>query len=224
MLFKDVSQITLKNRYALRPLLEKPRERDLKYSWHFPFALTVTYNGHQYVLRTPADLPELCEALDMEHLHLLDWYAEFLHIPQVRSPPASPFVSPDKMEAKKFKQNLEAPKWGLRGDKLKMWRVLARTEVLILVFFLCAHLIADYALSCFFERKLPPISSGGAQVLFPALFLMWGLVVSKVPRRLCPTGSLVLRMGFHCLWGPVSSRGARVLCVQQLILWVGPAW
>lgn len=70
MLFQDLSQITLQNRRALRPLLEKIREKDLRYSWRFPFALMVSYNGHQHTLRTPADLPEFCRALDMDQIDL----------------------------------------------------------------------------------------------------------------------------------------------------------
>lgn len=33
MIFQELSQITLKNRRALRLLLEKLRERELKYTW-----------------------------------------------------------------------------------------------------------------------------------------------------------------------------------------------
>lgn len=35
MLFHDLSQITLKNRRALHPLLDKLRERELRYTWRF---------------------------------------------------------------------------------------------------------------------------------------------------------------------------------------------
>lgn len=45
MFFQDLSQITLKNRRALRPLLDKLRERELGYTWRFPFAVLVNYNG-----------------------------------------------------------------------------------------------------------------------------------------------------------------------------------
>lgn len=105
MLFQDLSQITLKNRRALRPLLEKLRAKDLRYTWRFPFALTVTYNGRQAILRSPADLPEFCEALDLEPMDLPEWYEEILQPPLIRSPPTSPLSSPDKRLSKKHKQN-----------------------------------------------------------------------------------------------------------------------
>lgn len=54
MLFQDLPQITLKNCRALRPLLDKLHEKDLRYTWRFPFALLVTHNGRQYSLRSPS--------------------------------------------------------------------------------------------------------------------------------------------------------------------------
>lgn len=44
LFFQDLSPITLKNRRALHPLLDTLCEKDLKYQWQFPFALTVTHN------------------------------------------------------------------------------------------------------------------------------------------------------------------------------------
>lgn len=104
MLFQDLSQITLRNRRALGPLLEKLRERDLRYTWRFPIAFNVSHNGHQFTLHTPADLPEFCEALDLGEIELPDWYAEFLHPLPTRSPPDSPLSTPDKRPTKKSKQ------------------------------------------------------------------------------------------------------------------------
>lgn len=66
MFYQDLSQITLKNRWALRPLLDKLRKRPLRYTWRFPFALVVTNAGKQYILRLPTDLPDFCEALVLE--------------------------------------------------------------------------------------------------------------------------------------------------------------
>lgn len=78
MLFHDLSQITLKNRRALRPLLEKLREKELRYTWHFPFALMVNHNRKQHTLRSQEDLPEFCQALQMDLVELLEWYQEFI--------------------------------------------------------------------------------------------------------------------------------------------------
>lgn len=105
MLFQDLSQITLRNRRALRPLLEKLREKELRYSWRFPFALTVTYNGRQCTLRTPADLSDFCAALDLDPINLPEWYADYLQPPLERTPPSSPSTTPDKRLSKKYKHS-----------------------------------------------------------------------------------------------------------------------
>lgn len=65
-LFQDLSQITLKNLRALRPLLDKLREKDIRYTWCFPFALLVTFEGRQHTLRTPDDLLEFFTALQID--------------------------------------------------------------------------------------------------------------------------------------------------------------
>lgn len=70
MLFQALSQITLKNRRALCPLLEKLRDRDFKYTWRFPFALIASANGHQHILRTPSDLLDFCAGLGLDLVEL----------------------------------------------------------------------------------------------------------------------------------------------------------
>lgn len=103
MLFQDLSQITLKNRRAMRPLLDKLRERDLRYTWRFPFALLVNHNGKQHILRSPVDLLEFCNALHLDPIELPEWYQEFHLPPLERSPPNSPLNSPDNRSLKKMK-------------------------------------------------------------------------------------------------------------------------
>lgn len=56
------------------------------------------------MLRTPADLPEFCEALDLGQIDLPDWYTEFLLPPPARSPPDSPLSTLDKWLTKRHKQ------------------------------------------------------------------------------------------------------------------------
>lgn len=102
-LFQDLSQITLKNRRALRPLLDKLREKEIRYTWRFPFALLVTSDGRQHTLRTPEDLPDFCDALQLGVVELPDWYQEFIITPQVRSPLRSPLNTPEKQHTKKQK-------------------------------------------------------------------------------------------------------------------------
>lgn len=103
MLFYDLSQIMLKNCSALWPLLEKLREKDLCYTWRFPFALLVNYNGKQHILRSPEDLPEFYQALQLDLVELPEWYQEFILPPLDKPQLRSPLTSPDKRHPKKMK-------------------------------------------------------------------------------------------------------------------------
>lgn len=105
MLFHDLLQITLKNRRALWPLLEKLREKELCYTWRFPFALIVNYNGKQHTLCSPEDLPEFCQALQMDSAELPEWYQDFILPPLDKQQTRSPFTSPDKRHPKKMKSS-----------------------------------------------------------------------------------------------------------------------
>lgn len=104
-LLQDLSQITLKNRRALRPLLDALREKDLRYTWRFPFALLVTNHGKQHTLRTPEDLPDFCSALQLGLIDLPEWYQEFTLPPKDRSQPHSPLATPEKHHSKKQRHN-----------------------------------------------------------------------------------------------------------------------
>lgn len=112
MLFQDLSQITLRHRKALHPLLEILREKELRYMWHFPFALIVNHGGKKHVPRTPADLLDFCEAMNLDIINLLKWYQEFTLPLGEKSPPRSPFSSPEKRSSKKMKKNEgDTPTW-----------------------------------------------------------------------------------------------------------------
>lgn len=87
MLFQDLSQITLKKRRALRPLLEELRNKGMRYTWRFTFALLVTHNGRQFALRSPDDLEYFCSGLQLNPMELPDWYQEYRLPPPDRSPP-----------------------------------------------------------------------------------------------------------------------------------------
>lgn len=76
-LFQDLSQITLQNRRALRPLLDALRARNITYRWKFPFGLSASSRGRSALLRTPDDLQTFCEQLDLPIIELPDWYAQF---------------------------------------------------------------------------------------------------------------------------------------------------
>lgn len=103
MLFQDLSQITLKNHRALRPLLDKLMEKDLRYSWRFPFGLMVNHNGKQHILRYPEDPPDFCSTLQLGAIKLPEWYQEFLLPPLDHSSQRSPFASPDNRLSKKLR-------------------------------------------------------------------------------------------------------------------------
>lgn len=76
---------------------------ELKYTWRFPFALSVSHNGHQHILHTPADLPDFCTALNLGQKDLPEWYSDFLLTPPKRNPPRSPFSTLDKRQSKRSK-------------------------------------------------------------------------------------------------------------------------
>lgn len=103
MLFQDLSQVTLRNRRALRPLLDKLRELDLRYTWRFPFALVVKLAGKQHILRSPAVLPDFCAGLGLDRVELPDWYQEFALPPPTRSPHSTPSSTPEKQFSKRMK-------------------------------------------------------------------------------------------------------------------------
>lgn len=92
LLFQDLSPITLKNRRALKPLLEVLKEKNISYRWKFPFALQATFQGKHFFLRTPDDLTTFYENLHMEYIPLPDWYAEFIN-PQIPNQETSPSSS-----------------------------------------------------------------------------------------------------------------------------------
>lgn len=77
-LFQDLSQITLQNRRALRPLLDALRTRNIQYRWKFPFALSASARGRSALLRTPEDLQSFCEQLDLPNIELPEWGSFYL--------------------------------------------------------------------------------------------------------------------------------------------------
>lgn len=105
MLFQDLSQITLRNRRALHPLLDKLREKEIKYTWIFPFALVVTLTGKQHILHTPMDLPDFYDLLNLDPIPLPEWYQECALPRSEGGPHRSLISSPDKWASKRPKQS-----------------------------------------------------------------------------------------------------------------------
>lgn len=59
----------------------------------------------QHSLHTPENLPDFCDSLKLDLADLPEWYQFFLLPPLERSPPFSPFISPEKCQFKKMKHN-----------------------------------------------------------------------------------------------------------------------
>lgn len=105
-LFQDLSHITLKNRRALRPLLEVLRERGIPYRLKFPFTFNATYKGKQCYLHMPEDIAIFCIQLNLLLIDLPEWYQEFRVPTFGNTPPHSLQASPSKPpSSKKSKLN-----------------------------------------------------------------------------------------------------------------------
>lgn len=83
-LLSDLSKMTLDKRRALRPLLDVLRERDITYSWGYPFQLQVRIDGTLLCVRRPADIPDFCTALQIPVVSVRDW--PFTPLPPQRLP------------------------------------------------------------------------------------------------------------------------------------------
>lgn len=85
----------------------------------------VSHNGQQHVLCTPADLPDFCNTLNLGQTDLPEWCNDFLQAPLERSPPRSPFSTPDKRQEKKTKQS---PGGGSKAGTPRMQAESARDQ------------------------------------------------------------------------------------------------
>lgn len=77
-LFQDLSNITLQQRRALRPILDQLRTRGIPYRWKFPFCLSASWRGHTALLRTPDDLQSFCDTLNIPSIDVPEWYNSFM--------------------------------------------------------------------------------------------------------------------------------------------------
>lgn len=76
-IYQDLSNISLKRRSELRPLLDILRARSIIYRWKFPFGLSASHQGRTALLRVPEDLEHFCFNLDIPPVALPDWYSDF---------------------------------------------------------------------------------------------------------------------------------------------------
>ncbi|KAG8566310.1 hypothetical protein GDO81_013181 [Engystomops pustulosus] len=79
-LLPDLSRLTLLKRKALRPFLEVLRQRNIPYTWGFPFRLQVRREGTTYIIRHPKDIPMVAAALGVLAPEIPDW-------PRLPTPP-----------------------------------------------------------------------------------------------------------------------------------------
>lgn len=119
-LFQDLSQITLQNRRALRPLLELLRARNIQYRWKFPFALSASARGRSAILRTPEDIPMFCEQLDLPRVDLPEWYT--FYFPQEPWLPISTTQSPKAQRQRSRKQRPEQSSPNTRSSRRDLYQ------------------------------------------------------------------------------------------------------
>ncbi|OCT56835.1 hypothetical protein XELAEV_18004364mg [Xenopus laevis] len=83
--YQDLSRNTLRQRRLLKPIMDLLKERSIRYKWGYPFALIVVSNGKSYSVRSPRDIPQFMDGLDLPHIDVpecdsWDW------IPPTRAP------------------------------------------------------------------------------------------------------------------------------------------
>lgn len=74
--FADPANTTLARRRHLKPLLERMKIQNIKYTWGFPACLIGSKDGRSARLRFPGELEDFCEKLDMQVPPRLDWSVE----------------------------------------------------------------------------------------------------------------------------------------------------
>ncbi|CAH2320247.1 Hypothetical predicted protein [Pelobates cultripes] len=71
--FQDLAPSTLQARQALRPITQALLERQIKFRWNFPFALTVNLQNKTHTISSPEDVPEFKRALKLPPSEVEDW-------------------------------------------------------------------------------------------------------------------------------------------------------
>ncbi|CAH2327843.1 Hypothetical predicted protein [Pelobates cultripes] len=64
-IFQDLAPSTLQARRALRPITQALLERQIKFRWNFPFALTVNLQNKTHTITSPEDVPDFQRALKL---------------------------------------------------------------------------------------------------------------------------------------------------------------
>ncbi|CAH2292685.1 Hypothetical predicted protein [Pelobates cultripes] len=72
-LYNDLSHQTLQTRRALRPITTLLQEHQIRYRWHFPFALTARKDNIEATIRLPSDVPIFLDTLGLPATPVRDW-------------------------------------------------------------------------------------------------------------------------------------------------------
>ncbi|OCT92681.1 hypothetical protein XELAEV_18015743mg [Xenopus laevis] len=83
--FQDLCRNTLRQRRALKPILDLLKERSIKYSWGFPFALIVIKQGKSILIKSHKDIPYFLKALSLPPVAIENWDSLIWESPQPRT-------------------------------------------------------------------------------------------------------------------------------------------
>ncbi|OCT95484.1 hypothetical protein XELAEV_18013169mg [Xenopus laevis] len=83
--FQDLSRNTLRQRRALKPILDLLKERSIKYRWGFPFALIVIKQGKSILIKSHKDIPYFLKALSLPPVAIENWDSLIWDSPQPRT-------------------------------------------------------------------------------------------------------------------------------------------
>uniref|UniRef100_A0A8C5MJD9 Uncharacterized protein n=1 Tax=Leptobrachium leishanense TaxID=445787 RepID=A0A8C5MJD9_9ANUR len=72
--YQDLSRFTLQARRHLKPITDVLRDRDIRYRWGYPFALTVRRDNQLMTIMEPGDVPEFIRALDLPQVEVANWH------------------------------------------------------------------------------------------------------------------------------------------------------
>uniref|UniRef100_A0A8C5PC04 Transposase n=1 Tax=Leptobrachium leishanense TaxID=445787 RepID=A0A8C5PC04_9ANUR len=72
--YQDLSRFTLQARRHLKPITDVLRDRDIRYRWGYPFALTVRRDNQLMSIMEPGDVPEFIRALELPQVEIANWH------------------------------------------------------------------------------------------------------------------------------------------------------
>uniref|UniRef100_A0A8C5PAB4 Uncharacterized protein n=1 Tax=Leptobrachium leishanense TaxID=445787 RepID=A0A8C5PAB4_9ANUR len=116
--YQDLSRFTLQARRHLKPITDVLRDRDIRYRWGYPFALTVRRDNQLMSIMEPGDVPEFICALDLPQVEVTNWHGgDLLDFP---------LPSPNGKNGKHSVNRSTATPSGMRQQTQDSTRPLAR--------------------------------------------------------------------------------------------------